>query len=57
MLDGYIKADVKKIEMHKAVKHEDGKAKLKAKKKPSFVVFFYMFLMKDSRDKGRAPKR
>ena len=56
-LEGDIKADVKKIEMHKAVKHEDGKAKPKAKKKPSFDDFLKKNSKKNSRHKGRAPKR
>ena len=60
-LEGDIKADVKKIEMHKAVKHEDGKAKPKAKKKPSFDDFLKKNSNKssnrNSRHKGRAPKR
>ena len=60
-LEGDIKADVKKIEMHKAVKHEDGKAKPHAKKKPSFDDFLKKNSNKssnrNSRHKGRAPKR
>ena len=56
-LEGDIKADVKKIEMHKAVKHEDGKAKPHAKKKPSFDDFLKKNSKKNSRHKGRAPKR
>ena len=56
-LEEDIKADVKKIEMHKAVKHEDGKAKPKAKKKPSFDDFLKKNSKKNSRHKGRAPKR
>ena len=56
-LEGDIKADVKKIEMHKAVKHEDGKAKSQAKKKPSFDDFLKKNSKKNSRHKGRAPKR
>ena len=56
-LEGDIKADVKKIEMHKAVKHEDGKAKPQAKKKPSFDDFLKKNSKKNSRHKGRAPKR
>lgn len=56
-LEEDIKADVKKIEMHKAVKHEDSKAKSQAKKKPSFDDFLKKNSKKNSRHKGRAPKR
>jgi len=56
-LEGDIKADVKKIEMHKAVKHEDSKTKPQTKKKPSFDDFLKKNSKKNSRHKGRAPKR